>query len=74
MVLRDRALIERIDFPIGLSQQTAFELRRRQVAGCGMETLLVVDFFQEDSDARLGVGQIAILGAVHLFVLQSFDE
>jgi hypothetical protein len=49
---------------IVLSQQTALEFHGWQVAERRVQTLLVVNLFQEDADTRLGLGQIAIFSPV----------
>ena len=49
---------------IGLSQQPALELSRRQVAECRVQAFLVVDLFEKRADAGVSLGQVAIFGAV----------
>ena len=84
----DRALIERIDFPMPekthkeaaaqrppcVCAAVALELGRRQVAERRVQALLVVDLLQKHAHAGLGLGQIAIFRAVDLFVLQGFHK
>src|SRR6266478_2511532 len=50
------------------------ELSRRHVAQSRVQSLLIVDAFQELTDLRVGVSQVAVLGAINLFVLQCFHE
>jgi hypothetical protein len=49
---------------IGFSQQPALELGRRQVAERRVQAFLVVDLFEKRADAGVGLGQVAIFGAV----------
>src|SRR5437868_9261802 len=50
------------------------KLGGRHVAQSRVQPLLIVDAFQELTDLRIGIGQVAVLAAVHLFVLQRFHE
>ena len=59
---------------MGLRPQLALELDRGQVAERRVQAFLVVDLLQEHANARLGLGQMAIFGAVDLFVFQSFHK
>ena len=49
---------------VGLSPRAALELGRRQVAERGVQAFLVVNLFQKHAEAGVGVGQIAIFGAL----------
>ncbi len=57
-----------------LSQHAVLELCRRQVAERRAQALGVVNLFQKRADAPAGLGQVAIFGAVNLFVFQRLDE
>ena len=48
----------------GVSPRAALELGRRQVAERGVQAFLVVNLFQKHAEAGVGVGQIAIFGAI----------
>src|SRR5258706_13626743 len=44
------------------------------IAQSRMQPLLVIDVFQELTDLRIGIGQVAVLPAIDLFILQRFHE
>ena len=50
-------------------REVRFEFCGRQIAERGVKPLLVVDLFEELADRCAGLGQIAILVAVDLFLL-----
>ena len=56
-----------------MSEQTALELPRGQVAERRVQAFLVVDLFEKHAEARPGVGEVAIFGTVSLLVLQGFQ-
>jgi len=54
--------------------ERSLEFRWGPIAQGGVQSLFVVDLFQEPFEGSAGFGQVAIILPIHLFVFQGFEE
>src|SRR5271154_7157851 len=56
------------------SKQRKFKLDRWAVTQGRVESLAVIDLFEEPFDAAAGIGEVAVLLAIHFLIFQGLHE